>query len=124
VVDLPDERNELAQHNRLYDVDFLRACRNIGRVVVFQAGCPTLWRNESLQRSWRRFHETFDTVTYFDSDEHEWAFLSGLAEAVADPVAAMSARLAALPYQPQTIDANSLIASTIPPKTLRANARR
>jgi hypothetical protein len=32
--------------------------------------------------------------------------------------------LAALPYQPQTIDANSLIASTIPPKTLRANARR
>ena len=28
----------------------------------------------------------------------------------------MSARLAALPYQPQTIDADSLVASTIPPK--------
>jgi diaminopimelate decarboxylase/spermidine synthase len=124
VVDLPDERTEPAQHNRLYDTDFLRTCRDIGGVVVFQAGCPTLWRNESLQYSWRRFHETFDTVLYFGSDEHEWAFLSGLAEAVADPVAAMSARLAALPYQPQTIDANSLIASTIPPKTLRANARR
>jgi diaminopimelate decarboxylase/spermidine synthase len=124
VVDLPDERTEPAQHNRLYDTDFLRTCRDIGRVVVFQAGCPTLWRNESLQCSWRRFHETFETVLYFGSDEHEWAFLSGLPEAVADPVAAMSARLATLPYQPQTIDANSLIASTIPPKTLRANARR
>ena len=124
VVDLPDERTEPAQHNRLYDTDFLRTCRDIGRVVVFQAGCPTLWRNESLQRSWRRFHETFETVIYFDSDEHEWAFLSGLAEAVADPVAAMSARLATLPYQLQTIDADSLIASTIPPKTLRAGAHR
>jgi diaminopimelate decarboxylase/spermidine synthase len=123
VVDLPDERTEPVQHNRLYGADFLRRCRNIGRVVVFQAGCPTLWRNESLQYSWRRFHKTFDTVVYFGSDEHDWAFLSGLAEAAADPVAAMSARLAALPYQPRTIDADSLIASTIPPKTLRANAR-
>ena len=123
VVDLPDERTEPVQHNRLYDVDFLRTCRNIGRVVVSQAGCPTLWRNESLQYSWRRFQETFDTVVYFGSDEHEWAFLSGLAEGLADPVAAMSARLATLPYQPQTIDADSLIASTIPPKALRANVR-
>jgi spermidine synthase len=120
VVDLPDERTEPVQHNRLYDADFLSTCRNIGRVVVFQAGCPTLWRNESLQRSWRRFCETFNTVVYFGSDEHEWAFLSGLAEPVADPVAAMSARLAALPYQPRTIDADSLIAATIPPKTLRS----
>jgi diaminopimelate decarboxylase/spermidine synthase len=119
VVDLPDERTEPAQHNRLYEGDFLDKCRSIGRVVVFQAGCPTLWRNESLQRSWRRFHEIFDTVVYFGSDEHEWAFLTGVAESAGDPVAVMSARLAALPYQPKTIDACSLVAATIPPKTLR-----
>ena len=119
VVDLPDERAEPAQQNRLYDVDFLRTCRNLGRVVVFQAGCPTLWRNDSLRWSWRRFHETFETVVYFGSDEHEWSFLSGLPVAVADPVAVMSARLAALPYRPQTVDAASLIASTVPPKTVR-----
>jgi diaminopimelate decarboxylase/spermidine synthase len=120
VVDLPDERAEPAQHNRLYDADFLSTCRDIGRVVVFQAGCPTLWRNESLQHAWRRFHETFDIVSYFGSDEHEWAFLSGLSGPVTNPVAAMSARLSTLPYRPQTIDADSLIASTIPPKTLRS----
>jgi spermidine synthase len=121
VVDLPDERPEPVQQNRLYGVDFLRTCRNLGRVVVFQAGCPTLWRNASLRWSWHRFHETFEQVVYFGSDEHEWSFLSGLAEASgADPVAAMSARLATLPYRPRTIDIDSLVASTIPPKTLRA----
>ncbi len=40
VVDLPDERTEPVQHNRLYDVDFLRTCRNIGRVVVFPGWVP------------------------------------------------------------------------------------
>jgi diaminopimelate decarboxylase/spermidine synthase len=119
VVDLPDERTEPAQHNRLYETGFLAKCANIGRVVVFQAGCPTLWRNESLRWSWRRFHETFDTVLYFGSDEHEWAFLSGLAAFDGDPVAAVSGRLATLPYRPQHIDADSLIAATIPPKALR-----
>ncbi|ORW00550.1 spermidine synthase [Mycobacterium lacus] len=120
VVDLPDERTGPAQHNRLYDADFLERCRNIGQVVVGQAGCPALWRNESLRRSWRRFHETFDTVVYFGSDEHEWAFLSGLSGAVCEaPVAMMSARLPTLSYRPRTIDADSLIASTVPPKSLR-----
>ncbi len=120
VVDLPDERAEPVQHNRLYEADFLRACSDIGRVVVFQAGCPTLWRNESLRVAWRRFHENFNTVAYFGSDEHEWAFLSGLSEELANPVAAMSARLPGLLYRPRTIDADSLVASTIPPKTLRS----
>ncbi|CAM3326100.1 alanine racemase [Mycobacterium intermedium] len=119
VVDLPDERSEPAQHNRLYDVGFLERCRKIGQVVVGQAGCPTLWRNETLHRSWRRFHETFDNVVYFGSDEHEWAFLSGVSGPLDDPVATMSARLATLPYQPRTIDAASLIACTVPPKALR-----
>ncbi|MCV7148694.1 spermidine synthase [Mycobacterium riyadhense] len=120
VIDLPDERADLAQHNRLYGAYFVQRCRDIARVVVSQAGCPTQWRNKSLQLSWQRFHETFDTVVYFGSDEHEWAFLSGLSGAgCADPVAVMSARLPTLTYQPRTIDTDSLIASTVPPKSLR-----
>lgn len=124
VIDPPDERTRPAQHNRLYDAGFLKRCRNIGRVVVSQAGCPTLWRNESLCSSWQRFHETFDTVVYFGSDEHEWAFLSGLAHIDGDAGAVMSARLPMLAYPPRTIDADSLVASTTPPKSLRAKAAR
>lgn len=120
VIDLPDERTDSAQHNRLYETAFLQRCRDIGRVVVGQAGCPTLWRNETLRSSWQRFRETFSTVVYFGSDEHEWAFLSGLMPpAPADPAAAMSARLETLAYRPVTIDAASLEGSTIPPKSLR-----
>ncbi|WP_197283758.1 alanine racemase [Mycobacterium sp. Marseille-P9652] len=119
VVDLPDERTGPAQHNRLYDADFLERCRDIGGVVTAQAGCPTLWRSESLRRSWRRFGETFGTVVYFGSDEHEWAFLSGMPGHTGDPVATMRARLPSLPYRPHTVDAVSLGAATIPPKTLR-----
>lgn len=120
VIDLPDERTGPAQHNRLYGADFLARCRSIGRVVVAQAGCPTLWRNESLRLSWRRFRETFDTVVYFGSDEHEWAFLCGLDVICEDPVAVMAARLRTLPYRPRTLDHDSLVAFTVPPKTLRA----
>jgi diaminopimelate decarboxylase/spermidine synthase len=123
VIDLPDERTEPAQHNRLYDADFLRRCRDIGRVVVSQAGCPTMWRNESLLRSWLRFHETFDSVVYFGSDEHEWAFLSGVTGRIEDPVAAMSARLPTLSYKPRTIDADTLAGSTVPPRALRVIRR-
>lgn len=120
VVDLPDERSEPAQHNRLYEVDFLEKCRRLGGVVVDQAGCPTLWRNETLRSSWRRFHETFDTVLYFGSDEHEWAFLSGISgPAQGDPIALMTARLPTLAYQPRTLDAQSLASGTVPPKALR-----
>lgn len=124
VVDLPDERTAPAQHNRLYDADFLARCRKIGRVVIGQAGCPTLWRNQSLHASWRRFHETFDTVVYFGSDEHEWAFLSGLDHVCEDPVAVMSARLPSLAYRPRTIDADTLVGATIPPKSLRDKPAR
>ncbi|WP_308205458.1 spermine/spermidine synthase domain-containing protein [Mycobacterium montefiorense] len=119
VIDLPDERTEPAQHNRLYDTEFLQRCRDVSHVVVAQAGCPTLWRNESLHTSWQRFRETFGTVLYFGSDEHEWAFLSGLTETHDDPVALMSARLPTLPYRPGTVDTETLRASTIPPKSLR-----
>lgn len=120
VIDLPDERPEEAQHNRLYGSDFLERCRAAGTVVVGQAGCPTLWRNETLLRSWARFNDNFETVVYFGSDEHEWAFVSGATGLTGDPVAAMTERLATLPYRPQTIDAQTLIGSTIPPISLRA----
>lgn len=122
VIDLPDERTDPAQHNRMYDAAFLERCGKIGGVVAAQAGCPTLWRNESLRRSWQRFHDVFDGVVYFGSDEHEWAFLYGLPHRAdaGDPVATMAARLPTLPYRPRTIDAQSLTASTMPPKALRA----
>jgi spermidine synthase len=132
VVDLPDERSDAAQpdalrpsgssqHNRLYQLEFLRRCRDIGGVVVGQAGCPTLWRNNTLHRSWHRFHQTFGTVVYFGSDEHEWAFLSGIAEVRQVAVATMTARLDALRYRPRTVDAQTLRGCTVPPKTLRGH---
>lgn len=123
VIDLPDERTEPAQHNRLYGADFMKLCGDIGAVVVGQAGCPTLWRNETLIRSWERFGETFSTVVYFGSDEHEWAFLSGTAEVLEDPLAMMTARLETLPYPCQTIDVAALAAATTPPMSVRRNSR-
>lgn len=121
VIDLPDERTEPAQHNRLYGADFMKLCGDIGAVIVGQAGCPTLWRNETLIRSWERFGETFGTVVYFGSDEHEWAFLSGTTGVLEGPLATMTARLETLPYRPASIDAAALAAATTPPMSLREN---
>ncbi len=59
-------------------------------------------------------------MVYFGSDEHEWAFLSGVRGPLADPVGTMRSRLHKLAYRPQTIDAETLAASTVPPRTLRA----
>ncbi|HEY3260047.1 MAG TPA: spermidine synthase [Pseudonocardiaceae bacterium] len=129
VVDLPDERPVVAaaQHNRLYDVDFLRRCRDVladGGVLAFQAGCPTLWRNATLASSVARFSEAFATVGYYGSDEHEWAFLFGLAgPAVADPTALMVDRLAACRYRPRTLDAAALRAGSVPPHSIRLAGR-
>jgi spermidine synthase len=122
-IDLPDERPDAAQHNRLYGADFMKLCGDIGVVVAGQAGCPTLWRNETLIRSWERFGETFGTVVYFGSDEHEWAFLSGTTGVLENPLAAMTARLETLPYRCQTIDAAALAAATTPPMSLRQTSR-
>ena len=119
VIDGPDERTEAVQHNRLYGAEFLAQCSRIGEVVVGQAGCPTLWRNAGLQRSWRRFGESFSQIVYFGSDEHEWAFLSGLDEPLPFPVETMRNRLPELAYRPQTIDAELIAAATVPPRTLR-----
>lgn len=119
VIDGPDERTDPVQHNWLCGTDFLAQCARIGEVVVGQAGCPMLWRNAGLQRSWRRFHETFREVVYFGSDEHEWAFLSGLGDPLADPAETMRRRLSELAYRPQTIDTKSVAAATVPPRALR-----
>ncbi|MEU7766120.1 adenosylmethionine decarboxylase [Nocardia sp. NPDC049190] len=122
VIDLPDERVEDAQHNRLYEAEFLSRCRAVlapGGVLTAQAGCATMWRNETLKRSWQRFHEQFGTVVHYGSDEHEWSFLFGLVDEIDDPGTGMSDRLALLPYRPKTIDARALMRGTIEPHALR-----
>ncbi|MFC4945569.1 spermidine synthase [Pseudonocardia sp. GCM10023141] len=123
LVDLPDERADVdAQHNRLYGTEFLRMCRAAltpGGVVVTQAGCPTLWRNDTLRTSWRRFTETFDTTAYYGCDEHEWAYLFGRADVVADPTALMISRLDACGYRPVSIDAAALTGCSVPPFSVR-----
>jgi spermidine synthase len=124
LVDLPDEREHdpAAQHNRLYGAEFMAMCRAAttpGGVVVNQAGCPTLWRNETLIRSLSTFGETFGTVSCFSSDEHEWAFVFGRADRVDDPTELMIRRLATSRYTPKSIDADALRSRTILPYHVR-----
>jgi spermidine synthase len=122
VIDLPDEHPGPAQHNRLYQVDFLTRCRALlapGGVVAAQAGCPTLWRNATLAESWHRFHEAFPSVVYFGSDEHEWAFLFGLAEPVEQPTELMAERLSTLSHPPASMDADTVRAGTVAPFHIR-----
>jgi spermidine synthase len=122
LIDLPDEREEEAQHNRLYGADFLRMARSVlspGGVVVNQAGCQTLWRNGTLIRSWQRFGEVFDTVAYYGSDEHEWAYLFGRADVVEDPTELMVRRLETCGYRPQSIDALALRGNSVAPHAVR-----
>ncbi len=128
VIDLPDENTDAAaQHNRLYGTDFLARCARLlapGGVVTCQAGCPTLWRNETLRASWRRFREVFGTVLYFGSDEHEWAFLSGRADRVADPGALVARRFAERGSGVATLDAEALLGGCTPPYSLRHGSGR
>jgi len=125
VIDLPDENTDPeAQHNRLYGKDFLERCARLlapGGVVTCQAGCPTLWRNETLLASWRRFREVFGTVLYFGSDEHEWAFLSGRVDRVDEPGALVARRFGERGSKAVTLDAETLLASATPPYSLRRN---
>ncbi|WP_227981011.1 adenosylmethionine decarboxylase [Nocardia spumae] len=127
VIDLPDERVEDAQHNRLYEEEFLTRCRTLlaeGGVLAAQAGCPTMWRNETLKRSWQRFTDLFDTVVPYGSDEHEWTFLFGVAERIDDPVAVMCEKLGRLPYRAETVDERALVRGAIEPYALREIAVR
>lgn len=123
VIDLPDENDDpAAQHNRLYGNDFLARCAALlsaGGVVTCQAGCPTLWRNETLLASWRRFGEVFGTVLYYGSDEHEWAFLSGRAESVDDPAGLVAGKAGKAGFGQFTVDEAALRANTVPPISVR-----
>jgi spermidine synthase len=125
VIDLPDERpGEEAQHNRLYGIDFLRQCEKLlapGGVVASQAGCPTLWRQDTLRACWERFAAVFATCVYYGSDEHEWAFVASRADLLEDPVGAMAERLATLPYRASSIDTETLVSATVPPPSLRVS---
>lgn len=122
VIDLPDENDDpAAQHNRLYGKEFLERCAGLlapGGVVTSQAGCPTMWRNDTLVSAWRRFTEVFGTVVYYGSDEHEWAFLSGRAGSAGPDLAGKLAKAA---YRPETIDAEALRGNTVPPLRVRAS---
>lgn len=122
VIDLPDENDDpAAQHNRLYGKEFLARCAALlapGGVVSSQAGCPTMWRNDTLITAWRRFGEAFGTVVYYGSDEHEWAFLSGRREGGEPDLS-----LGKLAYRPETIDATALVGNTVPPLRVRASGR-
>jgi spermidine synthase len=122
-IDLPDERDQDAQHNRLYTTEFLRRCREVlapGGVVVSQAGCPTLWRNQTLREASARFDDAFPTVAYYGSDEHEWSFLFGRADPVRDATELMVERLESSLYRPKTIDADALRGCSVRPHSLRS----
>ncbi|MDF2976714.1 MAG: putative S-adenosylmethionine decarboxylase [Actinomycetospora sp.] len=128
IVDLPDEPVEVtdpAQHARLYGTAFLRRCVEVltpGGVVCSQAGCPTLWRNETLRRMSSRFDDVFTTVLPYCSDEHEWAYLTGRVDPVDDPVALAVSRLHRFPAL-TSIDAESLHRGAVLPCALRARER-
>ena len=128
IVDLPDEPVEIddpAQHARLYGVQFLQRCASVlapGGVVCSQAGCPTVWRHDTLVRMTGRFDEVFPTVLPYCSDEHEWAFLTGRADRVGDPVELASSRLSERFPEATSIDADALLRGSILPFALRARA--
>ncbi|EHR48760.1 spermidine synthase [Saccharomonospora marina XMU15] len=122
VADLPGEREDASQHNRLFGTEFLRHCRAAlteGGVVSSQVGCPTLWLNAMLRRAWGRFSDIFDTVAYYGSDEFDWGFLFGRADHVENPTGHMIERLPGLAYQPATLDAEALVANSVLPYSIR-----
>ncbi|MFC4083784.1 spermine/spermidine synthase domain-containing protein [Amycolatopsis samaneae] len=127
VIDLPDENADPdAQHNRLYGTDFLTRCAGLlaeGGVVTSQAGCPTMWRNETLLASWRRFRAVFGSVLYHGSDEHEWAFLSGRADRIDDPAGRAADRLREGRLRPSTMDEQALRGCAVPPYSVRTADR-
>ncbi|TSE01656.1 adenosylmethionine decarboxylase [Skermania sp. ID1734] len=127
VIDLPDENDDPdAQHNRLYGTEFLERCAAVtrtGGVVATQAGCPTVWRNQTLLQAWQRWTDMFGTVAYFGSDEHEWAFFAARVDPITDHTEKMVRRLETLPYQPKTMDAETVRASAVPPYSLRSRPR-
>jgi spermidine synthase len=128
IVDLPDEPDQVtdpAQHARLYGVEFLRRAAAVlspGGAVCSQAGCPTLWRHATLARMVGRFDEVFPTVLPYCSDEHEWAYLTGRADPVDDPVALAVSRLDRFPAL-TSLDAAALRRGAVLPHAVRTRRR-
>ena len=89
-----------------------------GGVVCSQAGCPTLWRNDTLRRMTGRFDDVFGSVLPYCSDEHEWAYLTGRVDPVGDPVELAISRLDRFPAL-TSIDADALRRGAILPFALR-----
>jgi spermidine synthase len=93
-------------------------------VVCSQAGCPTLWRHDTLGRMVGRFDEVFGAVLPYCSDEHEWAYLTGRVDALpegTDPVSLASTRLDRFPSL-SSIDGQTLVRGAILPFALRAGS--
>ncbi|OSY41472.1 spermidine synthase [Pseudonocardia autotrophica] len=128
LVDLPDERPDEpeAQINRLYEESFVQACADrltAGGVLVFQAGSPAVWRDATLRSAWQRFHTVFGATggrgVYIGCEEHEWAFLAGVREHMADPGEVAATRLAQMPARPELWDEVSLRHRLVAPLSLR-----
>ncbi|MEV1290793.1 adenosylmethionine decarboxylase [Pseudonocardia sp. NPDC049635] len=128
LVDLPDERPDEpeAQINRLYEESFVQACADRlteGGVLVFQAGSPAVWRDATLRSAWQRFQAVFGATggrgIYIGCEEHEWAFLAGVREPMADPGEVAAGQLAQLPARPELWDEVSLRHRLVAPLALR-----
>lgn len=127
IVDLPDETESAdSQHDKLYDVDFIQKCANLlhhGGCLTFQAGCQTLWRQNTLLKAVERFKNVFPTILPYVSDEHEWTFISGTFDVfkqinVADHA---SKKFSCLKSVPETIDSKSIIRGSVLPFHVRRN---
>lgn len=123
VIDLPDEEaGRDAQHNRLYEQDFLLRLKRLlrpGGAVIAQAGCASYWRNTTLTRALKRFRSVFASAVYFEMTEQDWVWVVGTEAVIEDPVTRMRNALASLPYAPSYIDAETIGAATVIPLGLR-----
>lgn len=122
VMDLPEEQLSDAQHNKLYQEEFLA---NISALLtphgayITQAGPTTLWRNETLVRCIRRTRNVFETTAIFEMEEQEWAWVIGCNFECDDVAKRMSDRLQSLTYKPEYIDGQSIQKATIIPTSIR-----
>ncbi|MBV9313614.1 MAG: adenosylmethionine decarboxylase [Pseudonocardia sp.] len=122
VIDRPGKRQDGQRAqclNKAAGLNKAAAVLTPGGVVVGQAGCPTLWPDDTLLSSVRCYQEVFPSVVYYDSGEHERAFLTGCSTIVANPVRQMTKRLGSLPYRPVSIDADTLRRGAVLPMGVR-----
>jgi spermidine synthase len=113
-----------AQHNRLYSEDFFKLVQSrltVGGVFITEAGCPTLWRNESLVALYRRMQKVFGGVVYFDMVEQEWAWIMGrrVPSGYDATLAAMAYKMANLTKRPKWVNFQTLKKGLVLPAYLR-----